>query len=413
MKILIIGSGKQGSDMAKYLVGCSDVTEIKLTDIDRERAEETAASIKSDKISAGQIDASKKEEIVKAAKGVDIVVNAVIPLFNITIMEGALEAGANYVDLASGPPYENIDMQLGENSRWKDRGLTALINTGSSPGITSVLIACCADELDQVDEIKIVAGSRIRPGSQMIEGKQVMNETWSPVTLWEDMLAPPLVFENGKWKKVPPFSGEEVYEFPEPLGKCTVVDHIHEEVFTVPRFIGKGLKKMHLKFGFFPDYHIAKAVLDLGLWSDEPIEVKGVKVSPRDLVKRLLKPIPTTDEMIKKIEAGALLETVRASVVEVKGKKDGIETTFKCYREQGPYTSVYQAYEELGRSYFERPGLTGRAAAIFTHMLGRGEIKTKGVYPCECLLPEEREAFRKRLAEEGVVYKASVQKRII
>ena len=77
--------------------------------------------------------------------------------------------------------------------------------------------------------------------------------------------------ENGEWETAPLFSGEEVYTFPEPLGPCTVVYHAHEEVYTVPRFI-KGVKKMNVKVGWQPTLFIAKAVMELGLLSDKPID---------------------------------------------------------------------------------------------------------------------------------------------
>jgi len=414
MKILIIGSGAQGSDIAKYLVKRSDVSQIMLADIDLKKAQETAERVNKEKVSPRRLDASNSEEILEAAKGVDVVVNAVIPKFNLTIMEEALKAGANYVDLASGPPYENIERQLELSDRWKDRGITALINTGISPGVTNVVIACCADKLDHVDEIRIIGGSKIRPGAQFVEGKEILGSSWSPETFWSDMLSPPVVFEDGEWKTVPPFSGEEIYEFPEPLGPCTVVDHIHEEVFTIPRFIGKGLKSMHVKFGWFPGILIAKAVSELGLWSDEPIEVKGVKVAPRDLFLKLIKPIPTTEELISKIEARALIEQVGASIMEIKGEKGGIQTTYRASAvRRGTYRSIYEAYEEYGRSFLERPGIVGVSAAIFTHMLGGGEIKTRGVIPPEALGPEERETFLVRLAEQGFIYNLSVERRLI
>jgi len=413
MKVLIIGCGKQGSDIARFLVERPEVTEIRLADIDLAKAQELAGRLEGKKVSASRLDASKPKQIAEAADGVDVVVNAVIPLFNMSIMEGAFNAGANYVDLASGPPYENIENQLGLSDRWKERGLTALINTGISPGVTNVVIACCADKLDRVDEIRIIGGSKIKPGTRFIEGKEIVESTWSPETFWSDMLSPAVVFEDGEWKTVPPFSGEEVYEFPQPLGPCTVVDHVHEEVFTIPRFIGKGLKSMHVKFGWFPDILIAKAVSELGLWSDEPIEVKGVKVAPRDLFLKMIKPIPSTDELVSKIEARTLVESVGASIIEVKGERGGVETTFKCHRGRGYSMSIYEAYEKHGRSLFERLGITGVSAAIFTHMIGTGKIETRGVLPPEGLGPNEREIFLRRLAEEGFSYNVTIERRLV
>jgi len=226
--------------------------------------------------------------------------------------------------------------------------------------------------------------------------------------MWLDFAESPVIFKNGEWKIAPLFSGEEVYTFPEPFGPCTVVYHAHEEVYSVPRFI-KGVKKMNMKVGWQPALFMAKAVMELGLLSDKPIEVKGVKVAPRDVFLKLVKPIPTTNELVKKIEANLLLETVGMTVVEVKGKKDGVETTYKYFSATPPIT-LREAYKKYGRSFLERPGIVGVSCAIFAHMLGDGRIRTKGVVPPEGLARTERELFLNELAERGFVYKEVVER---
>jgi saccharopine dehydrogenase-like NADP-dependent oxidoreductase len=206
------------------------------------------------------------------------------------------------------------------------------------------------------------------------------------------------------------FSGEEIYPFPDPIGPCTVVYHVHEEIFTLPYFI-KGLKKVNMKVGWQPTLFIAKALTELGLFSEKPIEVDGVKVAPRKLFFKLTKSIPTTDELVKKIEAGVVLETVMTDVIEVKGEKAGVEITFK-YLHATPRMTLREGYKKYGRSFLERPGIVGTSCAIFTYMLGSERIKTKGVVPPEGLTREERDVFLKELTERGFVYKEIVERNL-
>jgi saccharopine dehydrogenase-like NADP-dependent oxidoreductase len=409
MKVLIIGCGEQGATIAKYLVEKADVEEVKLADIDLKKADSLAKSLKSSKVSSHRVDAGNIEELLKVAEGVDIIVNAVLPRFDLPIMEAALKSKANYVDMASGPPYV-IDEQLGQNEKWKKAGLTALINTGISPGVTNVLIARAADQLDSVEEVLIRSAHKILPGTRVYEGKELILETWSPETLWQDYIEPPVIFENGKRKTAPLFGGEEVYKFPDPVGPCTVVYHVHEEVFTLPYFI-KGLKKVNMKVGWQPTLFIAKALMELGLFSEKPVEVDGVKVAPRKVFFKLTKPIPTTDELIKKIEADELLETVSTLVIEIKGEKAGVKTTYKYFSAE-PSMTLREEYKKYGRSFLERPGIVGTSCAIFTYMLGSGRIKTKGVVPPEGLTREERDVFMKELTERGFVYKEIVERKL-
>jgi saccharopine dehydrogenase-like NADP-dependent oxidoreductase len=166
---------------------------------------------------------------------------------------------------------------------------------------------------------------------------------------------------------------------------------------------------MNMKVGWQPALFMAKAVMEFGLLSDKPIEVRGVKVAPRDVFLKLVKPIPTTNELVKKIEAGVLLETVGMTVVEVRGKKDGVETTYKYFSATTPKT-LREEYKTYGRSFLERPGIVGTSCAIFAHMLGDGQIRTKGVVPPEGLARREREVFLNKLAERGFVYKEAAER---
>ncbi len=409
MKVLIIGCGEQGAGIAKYLVRKGDIDVIRLADIDLKKANSLTKGLKSSKVSAHRVDAGDIEEILKVAEGVDVIVNAVIPRYNLSIMEAALRSNANYVDMASGPPYVTNE-QLGQTRRWRKAGLTALINTGISPGVTNVLIARAADQLDRVEEVFIRSATKILPRTRVYEGKQIFLETWSPETMWEDFIEPPVIFEDGKWKTAPLFGGEEVYKFPEPLGPCTVVYHVHEEVFTLPHFI-EGLRKVNVKVGWQPTLLIAKALMELGLFDEKPIDVNGVKVKPRKVFFKLTKPIPTKEELIRKIEAEELLEIVGSTVVEVKGEKTGEKTTYKYFPATPPVT-LREAYKKHGRSFLERPGVVSTSCAIFTHMVCSERIKTKGVVPPEGLAKKEREDFLIELAKEGFLYRELMERQL-
>jgi len=164
MKLLIIGCGEQGSTIARYLVDKADVDEVRLADINLGRADELAETLKSSKFFTRRVDAGNVEEVSGVAEGMNVVVNATLPRFDLPIMEAAIKAGTNYVDMASGPPYV-IGEQLAQDTKWRKAGLTALISTGISPGVTNVLIARAADQLDSVDEILIRSATKILPGT--------------------------------------------------------------------------------------------------------------------------------------------------------------------------------------------------------------------------------------------------------
>jgi len=388
VKILVVGTGAIGIVVASELAENLEVEEVRIADINLGRAEQLRDWLKSKKVSAHRVDAGKSEDVVRVAEDVDTIVNTTLPRFNLTVMDAAFKAKANYVDLAMYD-YSSFLKQLERNNEWKEARLTALLNAGSSPGITNVLAAYAADRLDRVDEIRI----RI---FDSVESKEIVS-TWSPEVMWDDMATEPVVYENGELNRVPLFSGEEIYNFPDPIGPQTVVWHVHEEPATLPRFIGKGLKYVDLKLGT-PDMPTIKFVVQLGLMRDEPLDVRGVKMAPRDLFLKLIPPTLSFEEVKNKIKAGTLIDAHECYVVEVEGEKAGKKMT---YIFSVPFPSLREVQKKLSGATHESY-VTGISAAIFTEMICMGEIKAKGVFLPECLERKTRDTFIAKLAEKDI-----------
>src|SRR2546427_399548 len=98
---------------------------------------------------------------------------------------------------------------------------------------------------------------------------------FSPETFVEETLAPSRIWRDGKYDSVPPFGELEAYEFPAPIGSLPVYSVDHEEVDTLPRFIGKGVRYVDFKLALDPP-----TVQTLKLFRD-----KG-KLSPENLAPK-------------------------------------------------------------------------------------------------------------------------------
>ncbi len=282
-----------------------------------------------------------------------------------------------------------VSKQIERNKRYQNAGLTALINTGSSPGVMNVLARHGADKLDKVDEIRIRY-------TGFMETKEFIS-LWSPETAWADMAEEPFLFENGKLKRVSPFSGQEVYVFPEPFGSQTVVHHHHEEVVTIPRFIGKGLRYVDFKMGD-ADILTAKAIWEMGFLNDKPVDVKRVKVAPRDVFLSLIPKPLSMEEVEQKIKEGILIDAAECGVVEITGEKTGEKIR---YTYEWPSLSIREA-NKIIPGVTQESYTTGIPAAIFAWMLMKGEIKTSGVIAPECLEHDARKLFLAKLTEMGM-----------
>lgn len=343
----------------------------------------------SEKLSAHAVDAGNVRAVAELAERVDVIVNAVSPKFNLAFMDAAVKSETDYVDLAFGPPYDMFDKQMVKDAVFKGKKLTALTCTGSSPGIVNVIVAQAADELDTVKSIRLRIGD-------VVHSKELIS-TWSPETMLGDMAEEPIVFENGEYKRVPPFSGEEVFNFPQPVGPQPTFMHVHEEAITLPRFIGKGISYLDIKLGT-PDMPLMKSLVDLGLCNSDPIEVDGVNVIPRHLLLRLFPPTPTAEEMERKLAAGTITDAHQIYVVEIVGGKENRTVTY-TYTVTSP--SLRQVQETMPGATHES-FLTGTSAAVFTEMLGEGKISTKGVIAPECLDRDVREEYLARIAKLNV-----------
>jgi saccharopine dehydrogenase-like NADP-dependent oxidoreductase len=337
MKILIVGAGAQGGPCASILARDKNVSEIVLGDIDLDLANKVKEKIKSDKITATRVDAGKVDDIERAARGADAIINLTLTAFNENIMQAALKSGAHYVDTSFGEPSlldicarDNILAQIIENrplafdNEFKEAGLTALVGCGGSPGVTNILTRYICDKLDRVDEIHIRLGRRLLTDSAEVVKGWV--PTWSPFRALWGYAVEPTVFEDGEYKKYPVYSKCENYTFPQPVGTIPLVYHQHQEPITLPYFIGKGIK--YCDFKYTMDKEVG-TLIKTGFASSEPIDVKGVKVAPRDvllnLVPRTIDTFITEDETT----ASAPLKVTGFVVIEITGAKSGEKLEYK------------------------------------------------------------------------------------
>ena len=161
--------------------------------------------------------------------------------------------------------------------------------------------------------------------------------------------------------------------FPLPVGRATAIYSLHSECATFPiSFQEKGIRHVSFKIAFPPDFMTKlKFLVELGFGSDEPISVRGAKVSPREVLARLLEMAPVED--VEPRDCDVLR-------VVVTGEADGqqVEITNQVvvfpYRRWG-----------IGAGALD----TGTPLAIAGRMLANGEITRRGALGPELCVPTE------------------------
>ncbi len=322
MKILLVGAGGVGNSLAKLLATRTFYEAVVVADYDASRAHSVLDWIEKrfpearPKFSATSIDASKPENITAAVAehGSTIVMNAVEPAFVESIFDGALAAGADYMDMAmslSKPhptdPHRKPGIKLGDyqfekSAEWEKAGRLAFVGMGVEPGISDVFARYAADHLfSEIDEIGVRDGANLVVTDD--QGREIFAPSFSIWTTIEECLNPPLIWEKeAGWFTTAPFSEPEMFTFPAGIGPVECVNVEHEEVSLVPRYLNA--KRVTFKYGLGEEFiSVLKTLNLMGLDATTPVTVRSapdsegkrtaVSVAPRDLVAAVL-PDPAT-----------------------------------------------------------------------------------------------------------------------
>jgi saccharopine dehydrogenase-like NADP-dependent oxidoreductase len=314
VRILIVGTGGVGSAAARIAVRRDFFEKLVIADYDPSRPESLIADLGDARLAAAQVDASSADAVAGLIREHEIthVLNAVDPRFVMPIFEGCFDGGAVYLDMAMSlsrphpekpqelPGVKLGDEQFAQERKWADAGRLALVGIGVEPGLSDVFARYAEDELfSEIDELGV------RDGANLTVDGYDFAPSFSIWTTIEECLNPPVIFEKDKgWYTTPPFSEPEVFDFPEGIGPVECVNVEHEEVLLMPRWTKA--KRVTFKYGLGDEFiNVLKVLHTLGLDKTEPLTVKGVQVSPRDVVAAGL-PDPATlgDRMHGKTCAG-------------------------------------------------------------------------------------------------------------
>jgi saccharopine dehydrogenase (NAD+, L-lysine-forming) len=370
LKVGIVGCGGVGQSIAQKLATSPLVSSLILADVNPKGAEFVKRRTKSDKISVMALDAGDVDKVGEVAKNVDVVVNGAVPALNLKIMEGCLKGGASYIDMANGdeeyghPMFED---QLKYDKNFEDAGAIALCCMGIDPGASNIFVKRAVDRMDTVDYVKVRDAD-----TGKLEGYDFATY-FSPESMLEEVIKDPLYWEDGKWGRSPSLEVTEVYDFPEPIGKTKVYRTDHEESELVPKYVGKLVKNVDFMITLdetFVSY--VKVLKALGLTSFKPLDVKGSKVVPFEVVVAAM---PRPDDLAGKIKGNAMVLTEVGGTM--KDKEVAIRTWTWISHERahqicGIHATAYQ---------------TAMPVVVAVEMLARGEIKAKGVKPPECVDP--------------------------
>lgn len=322
-------------------------------------AQKFVKSFLSSRVSTAGIDVRDRKKLADLIKKCNVVINATQYIFNLDVMRACEMTRKPYLDL--GGLYHMTKKQLKFHSRWKKKGLLAVLGCGSTPGITNVLAAYGTSLLDRVHEIHIRFADYDYDAARD-SNKIHFTLPYSFPTLRDEFTKKAAVFKNGKLRFVKAITGKEIEYFPKPICKVKEYHTLHSELATFPESFKKnGLKECTFKVSF-PEDFLQKVEL---------------------LIKEKKQPPPVIQ---KKIPHD--LEYVR---VRMKGMHKGksVSLILDCITKSKPrFRATAGAYD------------TGVPPSIIAQMIVNGKIGKKGVLPPEdCIEPEY---FFRELRKRGI-----------
>jgi saccharopine dehydrogenase (NAD+, L-lysine-forming) len=391
MKVLLIGVGGVGEAIAVVAQNRPWLEKMVLADYNLERLHAVQKRLSNaEKFPIEQIDARNITQIVQVARlhGIDLIMNAVSNFYNDTIFDAAFEAGCDYLDMAMSDYGADMGShQWTQAEKWKGKGLLAILGNGMDPGVSDIFARYASLELfDEIDEIGI------RDGAALEVSGHEFAPAFSILDTIEECTDPPLVWEAGRgWFTIPAFENIELFNFPEGIGPLEVVDIEHEEVALIPRYIR--CKRVTFKYGLGEKFiNVIRVIKMLGLHRKEPINVKGVMVSPIEVVAACL-PDPAT--------LGELMSGKTCVGTWVTGLKEGKKREIYIYQ----VTDNQDSMKKYGCQAVSLQ--TGTGPVITMELLAQSTWKGSGVHGPEMFDPRP---FLAKMMEFDFPYKIREEK---
>jgi lysine 6-dehydrogenase len=376
MRMLVLGAGLQGSACAYDLLQDKEVTEVRLADLHVGHLPEFLAPFSGPRLLPTPLDVRDHDAVLGVMRECDAVMSAIPYYLNYDMARLAVEAGVHFCDLGGNTEIVFKQKELDDKARAKN--ITVVPDCGLAPGMVNILAEYGIQKLDAVQSVKIFVGGLPQqpepPLNYMLvyslEGALDYYTTLS----W--------VLRNGKRTQVKALSEREpvTFDFAE-LEAFHTAGGLSTMAF---RYEGR-IPTMEYKTLRYPGHaKLMEDIRELGLLDNTPIDVKGLKVIPRDVFIATVQPKLTKPK-------GRDLVALR---VVVSGTKDGKPATCS-------FELVDRYDEKHGISAMMRT--TGYSLSITGLMQVRGQVKPAGVHtPDECIPPAE---YISELAKRGIQIK--------
>jgi saccharopine dehydrogenase-like NADP-dependent oxidoreductase len=368
MKIMLIGAGNIGRALVADLLDLEREASVSALDADERALAALAGLGHGRRVTGLRATAEHPEALAEHARGHDVVVNCTYGARCVEILDAAILAGVPYIDVHGTLLMEE---RFARDAAARAAGVTALIGTGVSPGLTNMMAAWGARRFagDVSVECEYATFRPVNPTEGLLETalRQFRNGVRAPV--WRDR----------ELSYVPPFSGAQLTRFPGVDGEVELVLTPHSEPQSIPRFVANA-RHVTVRGAYQASVMaLLKSLYDFGLMDPaRQVTVDGRKLDFAPLLREALmgdgSPRP----------AGVRANYVMR--VRVSGASGCVETTLGHPPgwdplPQGRMTALQPAYAArlIASGAFVHPGVVGtelftddQVEGCLAHLQSRG-----------------------------------------
>ena len=370
MKVLALGgAGAVCQHATRDLAEFSSFDEIVVGDYNLQAAEQLVADIGDARVMPLKVDAGDYDALIETCRSFDVVLNGLPWRYDLVVTRACVEAGVSGLDVSTEEDQWSYDGVA------REKDIVFVPGVGATPGVTNAMARRGADQLDEVDSIDIYFAAFRCPAP---------SPGLLTTFLWEfhPETESRLYYEDGQFHWAGPFEGLETVHFPGPIGDQEVCYIPHPETRTMPKSLGARAVSVR---GCFPPHamRLARAMLESGLYGEEPLVIKGIETTAYELMYDLLLRVPETKDT--PLWAYGLR-------VEVRGKVADQDRTYTYWNRHPPQ-------EEWGgdAAYYKNIAIP---LSIGVQMIARGDVRVRGVVPPETAF--DAEIFFEELARRGI-----------
>ncbi len=270
--IRVLGCGMVGSAIARDLAASGH--RVKVFD----SSPESLKRVSDEKgIETAVLDLSSPGSASGALAGADIAVNAVPGWMGLSVLEQAIHAGVDMVDISFTP---EDPAHLDGFAR--EHGVRCIVDMGVAPGLSNMLFGRALATLGTMRKFTC------RVGGLPVERKLPWQylAPFSPIDVLEEYTRPARIVRDGRVVTLPALSEPQVYNFP---GVGTLEDFLTDGLRSLLRY-SHLVPSMEERTIRYPGHRDAVLLLrESGFLSTGRIELRGgVEVAPIDLTSRLL-----------------------------------------------------------------------------------------------------------------------------